>query len=190
MTDEFMQGLAIEAFNMAKRDIERGKFSFLLATYHGEGRLHRMSKIEATIIRVLGEDWLNNGRAKDAGYGVLRDAVRILPPEAVVMASMIKLFTSTEKFQKLPHREQMEILNGGHDRQWQEVAAGNLAVCDALFVIVQTPTRVCIWKRSIPDGEPQVDLLDQDDLGGRMKMFGAEEGEGSAAWVKRHGETD
>lgn len=183
MTDELMKGLAVQALNMVKHDIEQGRFNFLLAVYNEGESLHRMKKIETLIIKALGEDWLNNGPAKDAGYGILREAVAMLPPEALVIATPIKSFTPTEQFQKLSATVQKKILGDGHDRQWQAVEAGYLEVCDALMVVIQTSARVCLCQQT-PGGR-KIDFFDQKGFGGRLKMFGAEKGEGSEEWVKK-----
>jgi hypothetical protein len=175
MTDELMTGLATQAFNMARCDMEQGGFTFLVATYHeGEG-LHRMAKVENSIALALGTDWLDHGRTKDAAYGLLRTVVQLHPPDAVIFVSGVNSFTPTENFQKLSDAEQLELLNSNHDRHWQEVAKGNLEVCDALMVIVQNAARVCLLKQTLPDGERDVHFFDQQDFGGRMKMFGAED---------------
>ena len=61
MTDQILEGIAAQAFNMARLELERRKFNFLLASYHeSDGKkLYRMSKIEAFIVQQLGEGWLN-----------------------------------------------------------------------------------------------------------------------------------
>jgi hypothetical protein len=173
MTDELMKGLAAQAFNMARRDMQRGEFNFLLAVYYeGEG-LHRMTKVERVIIEILGEDWLNHGRAKDAGFGVMREAVGRSEVEAIVFGCVINNFTPTEKFRSLAPAAQDAILNDNHDRHWQEVKTGNFKVCDALLTTVQTPTRLCICKRNLEgSGEQRFDFLDQAEFRGRMKLFG------------------
>ncbi len=82
MTDQEMLGLAAQALNMAKRDLEAGNFNFLLAGYFEGEALHRMKKVEELILKHLGENWLNSGQTKDVGFGVMRTAVDLMPPHA------------------------------------------------------------------------------------------------------------
>jgi hypothetical protein len=179
MTDAELQGVAAQALNMAKRDIERGSFHFLLALYHecDTPPLHRMTEIEKLIIERLGEEWLNSGRTKNVGFYVLRLAVDLLPPDAVVIVTIVNSFTPTARFYELPEERRDELLRS-HDRQHQAVAEGLFTVCDALCAIVQTPTRVCQYiqeydRHRRPTGKPRAAFLPQEDFDGRLKMFGA-----------------
>ena len=94
MTDPELEGIAAQAFNMARLDIERAKgFSLFFASYHeGEG-LHRMDSVAEVIKEKLGEDWLNNGAKKDRAFGILRLAVDAMPPDAVDIGSVVNWFT-------------------------------------------------------------------------------------------------
>jgi len=122
LTDAELQGIALQALNMAKRDLLQHKFNFLVGAYHhGEG-LHRMRKIETLLIETLGEDWLNGGRTKDAGFGVLRSAVERMPPDAVVFVSIVNQFMAAEKLRTLGEEEARELLNSTHDRHHRAVA--------------------------------------------------------------------
>lgn len=179
MTDAQLEGLGAQAANMAKRDMEReGGFHFLLASYHEEDkRLHRMSKIEALITERLGKDWLNNGRTKDAGFGVLRKAAGLLPPDAMIFASVANRFTPTAQFAQLTREEQADLLSAGHDRHHQAVEEGWMEVGDVLMVTVQTRERACMYWQSIdrhgkPVGRPEIQFLSQEYFDGRLKMFG------------------
>ncbi len=164
---------------MAKRDLEQRRFNFLLAVYHESDvpPLHRMTEVEALIIERLGENWLNSGRTKDIGFYLMRLAVALQPPDAVVFASGGNRFKATEKFHALPGAAQHALLNSSHDRQHEAVKEGLLTLNDALSVVVQTPERVCQYVQDIsPRGQPLAPpdavCFPQSDFGGRMKMFG------------------
>jgi hypothetical protein len=181
MTDQELQGLAAQALNMAKRDIERGDFNFLFAAYlaSGDPPMHRAQKIERLIVQTLGEDWLNHGEKKDIGFGILRTTIDLMPPDAVIIGSVINSFTATEKFKQLPPARQKDLINSGHDKHHEAVAAGLLTVCDAVSVVVQTATRVCQYLqiyegRRRPVGKPEVRFGPQEKFGGRLKMYGEE----------------
>lgn len=60
MTDKQLQGLAMQALNLAKQDRQYKRWrGFLLATYHEGGQLYRMRRVERTINKLAGDDWLN-----------------------------------------------------------------------------------------------------------------------------------
>ena len=180
ITDEQLHGIAAQAFNLARKDLERGQFNFLVASYH-EGDvppLRRMVKVERKIIETLGEEWLNSGRTKDIGFGVLRKCIDFLPPDAIALCTVVNFFRSTEKFKALPEAEQEELMAGAHDSHNEAVKLGLLSVADALWVVAQTPERVCCYlqildARGRPQEQPQVDFYPQDGFDGRLKMFGA-----------------
>jgi hypothetical protein len=44
VTDAELEGIAAQALNLARLDLQRGKFNFLVATYNA-GRLYRMRRI-------------------------------------------------------------------------------------------------------------------------------------------------
>jgi hypothetical protein len=187
MTDAELQGIAAQALNMAKRDLELDRFNFLLAAYNlcDQPPLHRMTEIEAVIIERLGANWLNSGRTKDLGFFVLRQAVDLMPPDAVVIATGVNRFQPTQRFHKLPEAQQRELMNSSHDRQHKAVAEGLLTVGDALFAIVQTPERVCQYVQDYdrhrqPVGKPQPMFFPQEHFNGRLKMFGTEKFEHEA----------
>lgn len=175
--DEELKGMAVQGFNMFKRDVERGHFNFLLASYHVGQGIHRMSMIEAEIIERLGENWLDSGRTKDIGFRILRLATRLLPPDAVIIATIINRFSATEKIAELSREQQEELLRASHDRHHQAVKDGYLKVCDALMVCAQTPERVCLCHQDIdrrlrPIGASDTKFWDQDGFDGRLKMYG------------------
>lgn len=182
MTDPELEGLAAQAFNMARRDIERREsFGLFFASYfQGEG-LRRMKSVADVIVEKLGEDWLNNGAKKDAAFGMLRLAIDTMPPDAVVLGSVVNWFRSTPKLMTLSIEKQKAIVDGGHDKQWKAVREGYLVVSDALSMVAQTPVRVCTYTRGLPfqeDEKPVVHFFDQADFGGRLKMFGKESAHG------------
>jgi hypothetical protein len=177
MTDAQLEGIAAQALNMAKRDMERRSFNFLLASCHDGAGLYRMSKVEALIIERLGEDWLNHGETKDAGFRVLRKAVDLMPPEAVVFVTATNAFKPTAKLQALTKAEQTKLLNGGHSRHHQAVKEGLLEIADSLTATVQTPERVCWYVQTVDHGwlvgKPEVRFASQAEFDGRLKMFGS-----------------
>jgi hypothetical protein len=180
LTDAQLQGIGAQCLNIAKRDLNRGGFNFLLAAYHESDvpPLHRMNDIEALTIERLGEDWLNNGSTKDLGFRVLRMAVDMLPPDAVVIVTICNYFSPTAKLLARPLEEQQELANQSHDRHHEAVRKGLMEVCDMLLATVQTPERVCFYQQKLNRrGEfidkPETRCLPQEEFNGRVKMFGA-----------------
>jgi hypothetical protein len=174
MTDGELEGIAAQALNMAKRDIEQQRdFSFLLASCHkGEG-LHRMTRVEALITEKLGDDWLNHGGKKDAGFLIMQIATSLRPPDAMVFVTAANMFKPTEKFNQAPPDQQKEIMTSGHDRHHQAAREGYLQIIDSLIAIAQTAERVCNYVLArASDAKPEVRFFAQEDLGGRMKMYG------------------
>ena len=172
LSDKELEGLGAQALNMAKRDMERGRFNFLLASYHAGEGLHRMTKVEALINKKLGMGWLNDGRSKDIGFGLIRAMAETLPPEAIVFACVINNFATTEKFNELTREKQTELAHGGHDKHHQAVRDGYMKVCDALMASVQTPTRICLYRQNIHEDKPTSTFFDQEGFDGRLKFFG------------------
>lgn len=176
--DAELEGLGAQALNMALRDMERGQFNFVLASYHQSDTppFHRMDKIEKLIVERLGQKWLNSGRAKDIGFNMLRMAVSLLPPDALVIVTITNRFKPAAKLYGLPEAKQLEVLNSSHDRHHQAVKEGLLEVCDSLFAIVQTPERVCQYiqdfdQRGKTVSKPDVWFGPQEQFSGRLKMF-------------------
>lgn len=175
MTDAELKGIAAQALNLAKLDRERGQFNFLLASYHeGEG-LHRMTKIEATIIQMLGEEWMNSGARKDIGFGIIRLATAILPPDALVFVTAANGFAPTAKFHALPLDQQKALIDAGHDRHHEAAKEGFFELHDIWAVVAQTAERVCLYEQANePDAKPHCRFCPQDEFGGRMKVYGAD----------------
>src|SRR5947209_5590421 len=179
MTDAEFQGIGAQSLNMAKRDLERGDFNFMFASYFASDRppLHRMTKVEQLVVARLGVDWLNSGGTKDIGFYVLRCAVELLPPDAVVIATVVNRFVPTARCRALPEGQQWELANSSHARQHEAVAEGLLTINDAIYAVVQTPTRVCQYVQDLnprrrPTGQPEASFHAQEDFSGRLKMFG------------------
>ena len=141
MNDAELQGLAAQALNLAKRDIEHGTgFAFLFAAYHKDEGMMRMSSIERIIARKLGKNWLDDDVAKDIAYGLLRMAILTLPPDAVIIVSGATGFEPTEAGLALPEEKQEEIRRGDLH---QAVRDGYAKPHNVLVAIAQTPERVC-----------------------------------------------
>lgn len=174
LSDPQLEGLAAQAFNMARTDIERGTFNFLLASYHAGERLHRMRKIEQLVIERCGEDWLNSEPMKDHVFGLLRLFLALAPPEAMVFACVINKFIPTEKFDALEMDAQKKILTGGHPGHHRAVQQGYLRIVDALTAIAQTTERICIRNQGINADVPEVSFWAADEFEGRMKLYGGE----------------
>lgn len=180
ITDSELQGLALQALNMAKKDHMQGKLCCVIATYHeGEG-IHRMRIIEDLLVKKLGQDWLNKGNSKDFAFGLLRKAIRHQPCDAFVFACAGNQFNKTEAFSQLDPQEQKPILGDSHDRHHQAVKEGLFSIHDAIQTIAQTANRVCAYIQVMSnnyefEGPPQVQFFDQYEFQGRMKMFGTEE---------------
>jgi hypothetical protein len=177
MTDAALQGIAAQALNMAKRDIEKGIFNFLLASYNEGDGLHRMAKVESVIIERLGENWLGDWQRKAAAFGVLRAATDMMPSDALVFVTAGNGFAATPKFWALPEEKQEALRAAGHERHHSAVAAGLLTVSDVLIAVAQTPERVCIYKQNVNElhqltGPPQTSFSFQHEFEGILKMFG------------------
>jgi hypothetical protein len=146
----------MQGFNMAKVDLEHDRFNFLMATYFESEGLKRMAKLEATIIDKLGGNWLNSGRTKDIGFGLIKLAVSIQPPDALVFVTVCNAFKPTSAMLALPKKKRHSILDAGHDRHHEAVKEGLLTVEDALWSIAQTCDRVSSAVQPIVQGRDGV----------------------------------
>ena len=178
LSDPELEGIAAQAYNMAKHDLELNRFNFLLASYHSEDtiKLHRMSNIEAWVLLQFGEDWLNDERSKDIAFFMLRRANLALPAEAIAFASAGNGFAATAKFWELAPEKRKELLDSGHRRHHQAVAEGLLQVDNMLGAIVQTSERVCVYDQVLDAhnhaiGKPVTRFWPQSEWDGRMKMY-------------------
>jgi hypothetical protein len=178
MTDAQLEGIAAQALNLARLDLERGKFNFLVACYHDGRGLHRMSTLESDINAKLGEGWLNSGETKDAAFGLFRFCVDILPPDAFIFVSVGNEFRPTAKLLALDEAKRLEIIGAGHDRHHRAVAEGLMTVRDVLQAVAQTPTQVCLRRQPCTprgmslDEPPTTRMMPQDRFSGRLKMYG------------------
>jgi len=180
MTDAILQGLALQALNMAKVDVQRNQFICLMAVYHEGSPLYRMKRIEARFVETFGQNWLNDGRKKDAVFDGLRFCVDAGKPDAVVFVTPSNMFKPTSKLEKLPPEQQKAIINQGHDGHHQAVRQGLFTIHDVLCAVAQNDKRVCLYNQSVRSsglfyGQPQVDFFDQADFDGRLKMYGKEQ---------------
>ena len=181
MTDEELTGLARQALNMMKTALEVEKHQgILLATCHeGEG-IHRMRKIEDILKEKLGEDWLDHGPAKDIGFGLLRQCLTKFPtpPDAFITVTASNMFKPTAKMLALPVAKQKKLHNQNHGEHHKLAAQGYYRIIDSLTALVQTPKRICVCTQEVDRGalvgNPDSHLMNNDDFGGRMKMFGVD----------------
>ena len=175
MTDQELQGIAVQALNMARTDYEQGQFDFILGFVGTESRsLHRMRLIEEMLVEKLGPHWLNHGGRKDAGFLMLAYAVSQLPPLAVCMVTGVNRFEGTEKFYALPPEEQLKLVDSGHGRHHEAVREGLLTMQDAFVSLVQTKDRVCFCtvNRKALSAQPETKFCNQTELEGRIKLYG------------------
>lgn len=177
MTDAELQGFANQALNMARRDLRDPKveFNFLLGLWfdNGEG-FYRAKRIEALVIEKLGKEWLSSGAAKDFGFDLIRLSVKTMPPEAIVFVTATNQFIPTKKLLARPEEEQRALANSSHDRHHEGVKQGLYEILDGLTAVAQTPERVCMCSVIVgrTDIPPDIRLIEQDDFGGRLKMYG------------------
>jgi hypothetical protein len=178
VTDAELQGIAVQTWNMALRDLRKGRFNFLVACYHETDRppLHRMDKCEKQVIEMLGEDWLNHGSTKELGFKMLRLAVSLMPPDAVSFVTCCHRFTPTEKYERLTPAERQTLHSKGNDGIRQAAKQGLFKECDSLLAHAQTRERVCQhmqdFERGRPIGEPETVFMPQDRFDGRLKLYG------------------
>lgn len=189
MTDKLLRGIAAQALNLVKTEMRvAGKWGgFLFGIYHESEGLKRMRSIERMIADALGEDWLDHGRTKDHGYGVLRAACDLFEPDAVAMVSAVNQFEPTDKLRAMGEDAMREMCDAGHDRHLQGVREGLFLLHDALISLAQSPELVCVCTQrlgpnKIHVGAPDMKVISQEDWDGRMKMFG--EGEHTVSLPK------
>jgi len=178
MTDQELEGFAAQAFNFARTEWKtKGKFNFLLANYF-DGKLHRMTKVEALIIEKCGEDWLNSSAKKHAVSDVLRIATKAMPPEAVVLVTIADRWKTTQAFESVPKTEREKILSGPREARQAATELGLLEAEEVMIAVAQTPKRVCFYTRQLSrleDTKPQVETGDMATFEGAMKLYGEPE---------------
>jgi len=184
MTDELLKGHTAQVLNMAMTDARKeGGLHIVIAAYHAEDQqpLHRMRMIENQIEKRFGRNWLNNGPMKDAVYATLRLCFNTMPPEAVFLAFQVHNFKHTDKWEALSPEEQQPLvrrISKSHAEQWVMVKEGWLEPGDGIVCVGQTPLRVCMGMQALKgpgrqlDGQPHLEIWDQHEFSGRLKMFG------------------
>jgi hypothetical protein len=182
LTDAVLEGIAAQALNMVKRDMEQGEFHFLLGCYHEDpvnpanGGFHRMTRCEEMIITMLGANWLDDEERKDAGFDVLRFATKMLPPDAVVIVTACDRFGPGERYNTLTEAQKKVLALGPHDQHHKAVRDGYLAISEAILAVVQTEERVCLCGQDLvngkPEGPPHASFVPQKEFSGRLKMYG------------------
>lgn len=169
-----LRELALPAMVEAKRVLTAtGQVPPLLLFREADGRLSRYEVPESCAAI------MDDGHAKDLFFGALRDIVRELKLQAVVIATDGWLGRSTVKAQALPHEE---FLKATCERGFAAaVAEGLVERSAAIIVSVQTPERAMmvnqLYKRNDEQQEIQyleVSLMEMpiDHLRGRQKMYG------------------
>lgn len=185
MTDQQLIGLARQVLNIANTDRRNNGYGgIVLASYHEvNGEVYRLRKVEQLLPKLLGERWLDNGRAKELGFGTIRKATEQFPnpPDAIIIVTAANMFLPTEKFKALPFEEQEKLVkNTGHDTHHRMAAEGLFRIVDCFSAVAQTPERVCNVVQEVKHGElvdkPVVtNVFDQKDFSGNLKMFGEKE---------------
>lgn len=179
LTDRELEGLAAQAFNMARRDLEQRRgFNCLLASYHAGESLHRMERLERLLAEKLGERWVGDASVKEAAFDLIRMATGMLPPDAIVIATVVNRFVPTEKFHEEAFEKRQELAATGPSGWRQGVEDGYFRMCTALHAVAQTPSRVCVYIQNDAEarepGRPEVSFWAQDEFRGNLKMFGKE----------------
>jgi len=177
MTDAELQGIAMQALNLAKKDCEcKSKFKGLIACWYEGEPLRRMTTVETAIVEKLGPDWLDHGYKKDHAFQILRAACDALKPDAMVFVTATNMFEPTAKLIQLGEKAVKKLVQETHDAHHQAVRDGLLSIQDALIATAQTPQRVCLYRQPYRNsefiGRPEVALFAQVEFGGRLKMYG------------------
>jgi hypothetical protein len=134
-----------------------------------------LTDLEQSIRDEAGDNWLNSWRAKDLVFGTLACGAAMMPPAAIIFASIINDWRSQPAFNELPEEKRVQILNEAAPRKYPSYFVAQ----DALMSIGQSPERVCLLRQRLePDGslsgEPDITFIAQADFSGRGKLFGVE----------------
>jgi len=175
MTDELLKGMCAQVANMAKTEIRyRHCLNGILATYFEGQGLHRMRKVEKLVEEKVGPDWLNFGGAKDIIFGILCLGANVIPPDAIVISTVINDYRRLPAFDALPPDEQKRVW----DAPVWPPPPQYFQAHDALMVVAQSPERVCTYSQKLLGdlliGEPDILLFPQAEWNGRLKMYGVE----------------
>jgi len=172
LTDPELQGIATQALNMAKFEIEKTRcLNGLIASYYADQGLKRMKKVEALIVNKFGKEWLNDWAKKKS---VLRMVATLSgAPDAMVLVTSVNRFLPTPALEALPPDEKKAILVSSHERHHQAVKEGLLCIEDCLMANAQTPERVCLATLPTkPDSVVDYSFIPQSHFGGIMKFWG------------------
>jgi len=176
MTDQELEGFAAQAFNLARTEFQRKeKFNWLLASFHRGTGLHRMTKIEALVIELAGEDWMNDSAKKERVGYVLRIATHLMPPDAVALVSIADRWKPTDAFNALSEADQKKIMDGPRASRADAASLGLLTVDEVMVCWAQTPSRVCSYQRTLnelEDSQPLVQFGPMELFEGNFKLFG------------------
>jgi hypothetical protein len=179
VTDEELKGAALQMLNMARTEFENeGLLGLVMASYFAGEGLRRMRQIEQLVERRFGVNWLNDERAKDIVFAVLRQLFTvapprgIAPPDGIAFAMCVNMFVPTEAFALLPAAERDYWLES-HARQHEAVERGLFQLNDALTALVQTPERVCVCTQVVNSCDrPELNVIPQAAFEGRLRLFG------------------
>jgi hypothetical protein len=174
MTDELLQDLTIQVAEMAKSDLQNlGRVHGVLAISVKDEPLRRLTAFEKTIEERAGAGWLNSGQAKELVFSTLAFGAAMMPPDAILFASVINDWVGQPALLALPTERQKEIVRD--PRKYPQYFVAH----DALMSIGQSPERVCLFRQRLDENhrlvdEPRIDFIPQAEFDGRGKMFGVE----------------
>jgi len=176
MTDQELEGFAAQAFNLARTEWKRkGELNWLLASFHKGRGLHRMTKVEALVIEMAGEDWMNHPAKKERVGYVLRVATHLMPPDAIALVSIADRWKPTDAFNTLSEADQKKIMDGPREARADATSLGLLTVDEVMVCWAQTPSRVCSYQRTLDeleDSKPLVQFGPMELFDGNFKLFG------------------
>jgi hypothetical protein len=177
MTDERMIFIAKQSLAMGKTELRvRGDLHGIFASYFEGQGLHRMRSLEKLIVAMAGEDWLNSPWKKQCAFGIMCYCNSIGRPEAMAFVSVINRWEGTAAFKALPEEEQGRVYNkyGECPREHPKWFVAH----DAMMSSVQTPERLCLLTQRLQMpgalliGELDIQLHDQENFRGNLKLFG------------------
>ena len=165
VSDELLRGLAVQAFNMAKRDVERDCFNFLVASYTRAKASTAWQWWNAKSSKGSAKTGSTTAARRQSASRSLVSASTSHRPNAVIIGTAINRFKATAKLRARPVTDRRRCSTRNHDRHHEAVAEGLLEVCNALFVSVQTPEKMLLYtqdfNRGGARGAPDVQLSAQ-----------------------------